>query len=268
MMLFVILSQVNDTILKAPYKDIWVQSFDAEGVGSLTPDCIKELGVQVSGGYLYLIAYDNEGNSGQVLKFPYKGILIQGFSNPANTDGSPDCIYKFLNRKKGDTTIVSVIYDGVNRNDPDTIDIFKGIYRGILTNEAGFPTTTGGYYAIKSLIGGTTSDGFAYLRVDTTFDLTPVEQEEKPIESSSAPELKFQLQINLLMRNTVELVYTIPAEGDVELSIYDIAGRQLFGLHERSPAGTFTLRRRLPSGIYVVNLKWNGKEVIRKFISF
>ena len=264
----VLWGQTNDTIFKTPYKDIWVQSFDARGIGSLTDDCIKEFGVQVSGGYVYLIAYDNEGNSGEVLKFPYKGILAQGFSNPANTDGSPDCVYKFISSKKGDTTILSVIYDGTNRNDPDTADIFKGIYRGILTNEAGFPTPTGGYYAIRSLIGGTTSDGFVYLRADTTFNLTPIEQDEKPIESSSDTPLKFQLNIHLMMRGVVELVYTIPKEGDVELSIYDIAGRRIFHLKERSPKGIFTLRRRLPSGVYIASLKWNGREVLKKFISF
>ncbi len=40
MFIFVIISQINDTILKVPYVDVEVQSFDARGVGSLADDCV------------------------------------------------------------------------------------------------------------------------------------------------------------------------------------------------------------------------------------
>jgi len=271
MFIFVLISQINDTILKAPYIDIEVQSFDARGVGTLSDDCVRELVAESrTDGFVYLVAYDNEGNSGDILRFPYKGILVQGFANPENTDQDLDCIYSFDIATSGDTVILKAIYDGTSRNDPDTMEVFRAIYKDVWVNNAGFPSPTGGYYAIRSFVAGVNPDGYAFLRIDTTFNITPVDNPEIPGSGGQvSKEVEFFLRIHLGMGGVVKFFLGVPSEGAVSLSVFDVAGRKVFFYQDRaSRPGVLSLSRKLPSGVYVAKFNWNGMEKIIRFVSF
>ncbi len=271
MFIFVIISQINDTILKAPYIDVEVQSFDARAVGSLSDDCVREVVAESrTDGFVYLVAYDNEGNSGDIMRFPYRGMLLQGFTNPENTDQDLDCIYSFDVSTSGDTVILKAIYDGTSRNDPDTSEVFRAIYKGVWANSAGFPSPTGGYYAIRAFVAGVNPDGYAFLRIDTTFNVTPVEDPESPGgDDGVAKGVDFFLRVHLSMDGGVRFSLGVPSSGDVYLSVFDVAGRRVFFHRERVNApGILTVSRKFPPGIYVARLIWNGKEKAIRFVSF
>ncbi len=267
----VIVSQINDTILKAPYVDIEVQSFDARGVGALEDDCVQQVVAESRGdGFVYLVAYDNEGNSGDIVRFPYKGIMVQGFANPENTDQDLDCIYSFDISSSGDTVILEAIYDGTSRNTPDTAEIMRVIYRDIWMNGAGFPSPTGGYYAIRAFVAGINPGGYAFLRIDTTFNITPVDNPEVPGSGKDLlKETHFFLRVHVGMGGIVRFTMGVPSEGDVSLSVFDVAGRNIFSYRGRSDGpALLSLSRKLPSGIYVATFIWNGRKRSIRFVSF
>lgn len=268
MFIFVIISQINDTILKVPYVDVEVQSFDARGVGSLADDCVREVVAESrTDGFVYLVAYDNEGNSGDILRFPYRGMLVQGFSNPENTDQDLDCIYSFDISTSGDTVILKAIYDGTSRNEPDTAEVFRAIYKDIWVNSAGFPSPTGGYYAIRAFVAGINPDGYAFLRIDTTFNVTPVDDPESGRDVAEA--VDFFLRVHLGMDGWVRFSIGVPSRGNVFLAVFDVAGRKVFSYREELDGpGVLSFTRRLPSGIYVARLYWNGKQKSIRFVSF
>ncbi len=271
MLIYVLISQINDTILKAPYVDIEVQSFDARGVGSLTDDCVKELTAESrTDGFVYLVAYDNEGNSGDILRFPYRGLTVQGFTNPNNTDQKLDCIYTFDIATSGDTVILKAIYDGASKNDPDTVEVFRAIYKDIWVNNAGFPSPTGGYYAIRAFVAGVNPAGYAFLRIDTTFNITPVDDPEIPGTGDDVVKgVDFFIRVHLGMGGMVRFSLGVPSEGSVSLSVFDVAGRRVFFHQDRATEpGILSISKRLPSGIYVAKFRWNGQEKVIRFVSF
>ncbi len=269
MMLILMITQINDTILKSPYRGIEVQSFDARGVGALSDDCIKELAVDNSrpDGYVYLVAYDNEGNSGDILRFPYRGISVQGFTNPENSDQPLDCIYAFNTKQRGDTAILEVIYDGDSRNTPDTAEIFRVIYRGVLLNSAGFPSSTGGYYAIRAFVAGVNS-GLAFLRVDTTYNVTPVDNEESPPSGADVGR-DFSVKVHLGWGGTVRFMVYVPSSGALDLSVYDVRGRLVFSRKEEvGRSGAVSFSTHLPSGLYILRTGWRNEERRARFIVY
>ena len=272
MFIWLLTAQVNDTILKTAYRDIEVQSFDAVVVGSLPNDCIRELATESrSDGYTYVVAYDNEGNSGDIIRFPYRGIQVQGFTNPENVDQDLDCIYSFNVISQKGEVILQTIFDGTSRNDPDTAEVLKSIYKGIFLNSSGFPSPTGGYYAIKAFIAGIDANGSAFLRIDTTFNITPIDNPEDPAlpPQDSVKQRDLSFKIHLGMKGLVNFVFQVPQAGRVHLQIFDMSGRRIFDFSDTAAKNrTYTISRHLRPGIYIAKFIWNEKKLVSKFISF
>ena len=257
-MLLLLLS-VNDTIIKTSYKDIEFASFAAN-------DCVKELQVRTPGdGFVYLTAYDNSDNSGDIMRFPYRGIAVQGFSNPDNSDRAEDCIYSFFTEVSGGYAYLNVVYDGTSRNDPDTVQVLKVAYKGIYLNDYGIPSSTGGYHAIKEFIAGT-NEGNAFLRADTSATLTPVGDIEIP--GSDVGKIEFALRVGRIAPNVVQVVYAIPSKGHVKLEVYSVSGRRVLFVSGERERGIYRVSRFLPKGSYVVRLSWNDRVVVQKFVNF
>ena len=260
--MWLILFGINDTIIKTPYRDVEFASFTAN-------DCVKEIRVDASrgDGYIYLVAYDNSGNSADIMRFPYRDIFAQGFTNPDNSDRPEDCIYSFFTEVSGGYAYLNVVYDGASRNDPDTVGILKVAYKGIYLNGFGIPSPTGGYYAIKRFIAGTNA-GYAFLRVDTSASLTPVSDMETPGSDADTKGIEFSLNVKRISPHVVQIVYAIPSRGNVKLEVYSVAGKRVLLFEGERDRGVYTVNRFLPSGVYVIRLSWNGRVRVERFVNF
>ena len=95
-----------------------------------------------------------------------------------------------------------------------------------------------------------------------------------PVEMNELPEIPTAFSLNQNFPNpfnpTTSLSFTIPASGEVSITIYDIQGREIERLVEgRHQAGTHEISWNasdLPSGIYFARLTSNGQHQTRKLV--
>ena len=69
--------------------------------------------------------------------------------------------------------------------------------------------------------------------------------------------------------NPFMIKYDIPKDAVVEIKIYDILGKQVFGLDEFKKAGSYEVRfdgTNLASGMYFYSVEFNGFKETKKMV--
>lgn len=208
---------------------------------------------------------------------------VKGELKPSGAEGLFYCkLDKFLigPHKEGleDTAIV-VLKDVYN----DTIKINSEIYEDTLqyeVNEIGGLIPNSVTFTSPNITGF--QDGISYLTfVDTepeTLEVLVYPRDSMLFHNygliervfySGIGELDriFAVYARSLQNGTLSIRYSIPVDGDVEISVFDIMGRKIYSreVNQRKGMYRFT-KEKLPSGIYFINVKYNNRIDSRKIV--
>ncbi len=142
-----------------------------------------------------------------------------------------------------------------NGNVPHEID-FRSVYGTILQDWFGFSQ-----FVVQDALFG-----FSYERLDVIDSVAPVNE-----EGGEQPQ-QFELQQNFPnpFNPVTNINYTLMKSGSVKLEVFDLAGKRVSVLVDRSqPAGTHQVQfdaGNLPSGTYVYRLGTNEGTVSKKMV--
>jgi len=79
----------------------------------------------------------------------------------------------------------------------------------------------------------------------------------------------FMVYAQPIQKGGLSLNYSIPADGNVKISIFDIVGRNIFSKEATMKRGIYRFtKEKLPSGIYYINVGYNDRIDSRKVILF
>ncbi len=255
-MLVLVLGQVAD-IFQSRWIGVEVQSFTPAG----NPVCIYKF--TTSGpdaqGYVSLIAHATDGTFGEIVRFKNIGMEVQGF-DPDPLGTFYYCIQNFTTSGPDAQGYVSLIAHASNATSGA---IIRGRWIDFKVQDFNALGCS-----IKGFIAsGPDINGFVTLSVDTTCTITPVGTNEEHVITIPVDRKNFEVFVRN-MKGKVMIELSIPYEGNVSLSIYNIAGRKIFQFSDKAEEGILRIVRNLPKGAYVLRAEFEGIRITRSFVSF